>query len=370
MRKTFHFVGALLAIFCMCGFMGGIIDNQPQPIVWGNITFTPTSLVKSPDQTVLNKVTFSGYGKKGTIEKITINKDETILENLTSDFYTAKKVVWKGYSGQYKEALEFYLSDGHKKVYQTHSISDLPKFNVEFYEANDSTIVLDKDAIMTIGYSSAHDVSFNGSSNTQASGITYISPGNPQVKVASATAAKFFVPDDVDENPEKIILSNFQTNGVAIPDIGAKIETILIDYDNSKLKFGIENASIPGAALAGLQIPDLPEVIQGSLNGEGQLNNNDFTADANLDITNLLSMKADISGNIKNDLPNELNFTLTDKGVISKISDQIKAQLMLGAVMVPNGQAALISFLARPDQTLTGSLKFSGGQPDFTFSVQ
>lgn len=370
MGKALHLTGALLLTFCMCGFMGGIIDSQPQPIVWGNITFTPASTVKSPDQTVMNKVTFSGYGKKGTIEKITINNNETILENITSDFYTAKRVTFRGYSGQYMEALEFYLSDGHKKIYQTHSISGIPKFNVEFYEAIDSTIILDPSSIVTVAYSRSQDLSYNGMSNSEASDITLIYPGNPQIKIASASLTKCFIPDDVDKNPEKIVLSNFQANELSMPALEARIENINLDYDNSKLKFGIEKASVPSAILDELHIPNLPAMLQGSLNGEGQLDNNEFTANANLDLANLIAMKADISGNIKKDLPSSINFTITDKGIISSISEEMKSQLMMYTVMVPNGQAALVSFLAHPDQTLNGSITFSGSQPDFTFSVQ
>lgn len=366
-----------LAIFCAVLCLGLAllgcdrteIDNNPVPIVWGGISFFPKSVEKSRDKTVYNNITFAGYGKKGTIDRVTVTRDEAQVENLVSDFYSSKKQIWQGASGEYKEALEFLMSDAYKQAYQSRSFTSMPKFSIASYKGEGDSWTTDDGRAISESVS-VKNLHFIGQTDYEAKNVALKEKDSPDVRIASISLAKLELPEDVDAHPEKILLNDLQLNDLSIAQFDAKVKSIRLDYNDYKLKFGIDQASVPGKVLALLGVPNAPDMLEGSLNGQGQVRGQKFTADASLDLTGLLDATADITGSLTASKPDKLSFTLKDTGVLNYINNEMKGQLALMALFVPNGQAALLSFLAKPGQTLSGSISFKGGAPEFDFSVQ
>lgn len=367
MKKSFAFAGTLLLLFCLTGFFGGEIDKNPKPIEWGGITLYPESVERSPNEMTLNKVKFTLDGDKGTIERIALKGDEVEIDHLTTADFTSQKMIIKGFQGKYQEGVEFFLSNGAFKTFN--SSENVPDLKVAYYECAGNTMVVE-DAIVNVEKLSGHDLSLQGVSQLKMAAIQIQKPGVPQIVIQEASVNKIILPADVENHPEQAIIRDFRLRGLAIPEMGARVENIDINYDNFTMKLDVEKATVPGEALKLLDISNPPTSVDANLQASAHLENEHLTARAHLDLINLLDCSAFVSGNFENSQPEKFDFTLVDKGIIPYISPELKAKLALGALMVPNGQAALASFLSRPNQTLEGAIDFQATPPNFSFSVK
>lgn len=366
MGKLVHLVLAAV-LCCMLGACGGTeIEKNPAPIVWGQISFFPAIIERSHGKVVWNDVKFSGYGKSGTISKVIITDNETIVENINSDFYSAKRQTWKGVSGEYQEALEYLVSE---KYQQAHDLSTLPKVRVESYQAEDEAWKDSRNNV-SMAQTSIKDLSFTGFSDWTSAKVKIQGYRELPVNIGKASVGRLFLPDDFEDNPEGIILEKLNLEEITVPVLNIKMEKFYLDYKAPKLEFALNNASVPGATLALLGIPNAPEMIRGSMYGEGELQGNLVSAEANANFPELFQASAELRGAIAARYPEMLKFTLKDEGLLKYINNEQKSQLALLAMLVPNGQEAIIGFLSKPGQTLDGALDARGGTPDFKFTLK
>lgn len=351
----------LLLVLSACG--GTEIDKNPAPIVWGGITFTPSTIERSSGKTVWNNVRVSGYGKEATIERVTITGDETVVENLKSDFYSARKQIWKRVTGDYRQALELILSDGNL------ARTDLPRMNVGFFRGEKESWSYDGASGQSES-SQFEDLSLTGIKNYEAVNISVSGQEFPAVKLEKVSLAQIVIPENVKASPEQIVVKGLRLAGISVPQYEASAASFDFSYAGYKLDFALDKAAVPGKILEAFGIVKFPQMLEGSLAGNGEVANGAINAAAQLRLAGLLDLDANIAGRIADHDPDKISFALKDTGLLSYLTEQQKGQLMMLSFMVPNGQTTLLNFLSRPGQTLTGSIDFSGATPDFSFSVK
>lgn len=359
----------LIMFLAIAGCDNTKIETNPAPIVWGEISFAPATIERSGSQTVWNNVAFSGYGQTGTIGKVTIRSDETIVENMETSFYSAKRQVWKNVTGDYRKALEYFMSGKYDDAYNSHDLTSLPKFKVGSYEAFDEKWI-NSDGVATDESMRMSDFSFFGLSGWEITALKIKTQDQPEIAIASASASKILIPEKLAEKLEETVIDNLVFNNIEVPQENIRIGKIYIDYQDAKLKAGVEKIAIPGEALDELGITNAPQMIEGSLMGQGQLLGDRLQADASLNLTGLLEMSADLAGLVRTATPENISFSITDTGVLKYLSDMQKTQLAMLAMLVPNSQEAIMGFLSKPGQTLAGSISFASGLPHFSFSLK
>lgn len=364
-------VSILLLISCLllaaCG--GTEIDKNPTPIVWGEVSFFPASTERGSNKFILNNTRFSGYGRSGLIDRVIITPDETIVENINSNFYSAKKLILKGIKGNYQEAFTFLLSGQYRDVYRNGQRASLPDIHIASWESVDEKWT-DRDLSITYANMSENDISFSGFRNCETEDIEIRIKGLPSGRIARASVKRLFLPADLDENPEKIVIDDLVLEDISVPQLKGAAKKASLDYEAGKLDFGVTDAAIPGAFLAEFGIPGAPEVIRGSMRGAGQVTNELVDCDADLSLDGLLDLSADLKGQMAAGGTDVLTFSLTDKGLINYLTDELKAQLAMLALFIPNGQQAVIGFLAKPGQTLSGTITYEDNNPDFKFELK
>lgn len=356
-------VMATIALFA-CG--GTEIEKNPAPIVWGDITFFPDTIERSRGKTVWNKVRFTGYGKSGTIEKVTITDDETVVDNINSDFYTAKKQVWKGVSGDYQQALAVIMNNSYKNPA---GMSGWPQFKVNSYTGTDETWKDNKNSI-SIASSKGKDISFRGYSSWECTDVAVNGYAQFPLKIAKVSVGKFFIPDNFEKTPKDLILKDFNLTDISVPGMNIKVQKCYVNYEQQKLKFALDDASVPGATLALAGITNAPEIIKGSIKGQGEVKDNFVNAEATADLPNLFDLSVELSSSLSARDPDLVKFVLKDDGVLNYLTNEQKSQLAMLALAVPNGQEAIIGFLTKPNQTLSGTIDLRNGRKDFSFSVR
>lgn len=365
MRSVAATLSAVLCVFLFaCG--GTEIIKDPAPIVWGNVTFKPQTIEKSSKQTVWNNVTVTAPRRKGTIAKVTIKSDETVVENIKLNDYSAVKQIFRGASGDYQTAAEIFFggSSGSLK-----KLRGIPRFSLKAYEAQDQVFRDGKEQINVVSMKCGA-VSPASLNDFEAKNISFRQPQEPEIKVASMSFDKIAIPEDMDSHPEKLVLDDFRVRDLEVPLLNIKVDKVDVNYSGQKLDFGVLGVSVPGPVLAQLGLPDVTKTVTGSLKGEGQVKNSILNAKANLDLPDFVDVSADIQGNLNALEPENLNFSIKDRGLVNILPDEVKVQLLMGALLVPNAQQAIAGFLAKPKQTITGAVTFRSGRPDIQIKLK
>lgn len=368
MRKfTIHFCLWLFAATALgCG--GTEIDNSPPPIKWGETVFQPESTEKSRKQEVWNKVSFSGYGKKGTIGRVVISGNETLVENISMPGYAADKVILKGVSGDYKAAFNLCLSGSMEDFFIPQDQAAWPKVHIDYFSASNEKSAYG-DSRVEVGQVESRDVSPGQIGRTEASDIVIREGGNV-LKIKKIALNKVIVPEDVENDPEKLLIDHLELASISMSEMNASADKISVNYSNGSLQVSVAGASVSGAILAFAGISNPPEQISGSLDGSARIEKTRASAQASLDLRNLLELKFDMAAKRDGKNFERLNFTLKDLGAVSYLSDKTRAELVLLAAFVPGGSQAIIDFLSRPGQTLTGKVALVQGEEEFSFSVE
>ncbi|MBD5607416.1 MAG: hypothetical protein HDQ93_01010 [Desulfovibrio sp.] len=366
-------VRSLAAIFALCFALfacgGPEIDKNPAPIVWGKITFAPTTVERSRDKTVYNNISFTGYGKQGMIERVTVEGDETIVENFSSSFYSSKREVFKNPGGDYKTAVEWFFSGGFEKAYAKHNFSSTPRYTLGAYEGEDISIKTSNGA-STFASAKAKNIDPRGCEDGEIKNLVITPQRGYAVNIGSISIGKLFIPDDPDNNPGKIAIEGLRLDNIIAPQINAKIGKASADFKAPKFSFALDDVSIPGAFFASLDIPNAPAVVEGSLSGDGQLEGSVLNAKAALTLKDLFDLEAELRGDIKTDQPESIKFVLKETGAFKYITQQQRAQLAMLSLFVPGAQEALVGFFSKPGQTISGSVSFFGNIPEFKFKLK
>lgn len=349
-----------------CG--GTEIDNNPAPIVWGETTFQPKSIEKSRKQQVYNQVSFSGYGKTGMIEKVIVTPDQTVVENAQMPGYSAEKMVFKGISGNYQEAFNFYLSGRAETFFLQPDNEGAPKVHLKEFTASNERYE-QQGTKVEIGNVKSRDLSIGSLGATEATGIIIREDGY-MGKIAKLSFNRIDVPEEIENNPENMLIDNLVVSDVSVPTLNLTIGGIRLNYAKNSLNTSIDNASAPGAILALVGITNPPANLNASFNGEAKINKQNIQAQAALDLKNLLDLKFDLTGSIDGRNFDRLNFTLKDLGALPYLSQKTISDLTLMGMFVPGGSDAIQKFLSRPGQTLTGSIVLVPGEEDYKFSVK
>lgn len=367
-------LSVMLGVFCVCVYLyacgGTEVIKNPQPIVWGNITFAPETIEKSSDKTVWNNVAITGYNQKGVIQKVTIKGDEVIIENINSDFYKANSLKLAKVSGDYQKALAFIMSGDYERSVEQGNFGNSPDVQIGSYSGQNEEFATNQ-GVVSIGKTNYSDMSFQGVGKGESENIVMHASDGSELKIEKASCGKVFVPKDFAENPEGLILDSIRVMGISAPDVNASIKSVSLDYANKKFSGAVNGIKVPSASLEELNIQNFPEFLEGDLQGEGSITGKIISLDASLELKKLLDATCDLTGNIDNSLPDSLNFTLRDTGILSLLTQEQKAQLGFLAIFVPDGAEILGQFLSRPGQTLQGKITFNDlGVPRFNFSVQ
>lgn len=228
---------SLVAIFALCfalfGCGGTEIDKNPAQIVWGKIVFAPTTVERSGDKTVYNNVSVSGYGKQATIERATVEGDETIVENFSSSFYSSKRETFKKPDGGYKGALEFFFSGDLQAAYARRDLSSLPRYSLGAYEGEDISMKTPAGAI-TLASAKAKNIVPNGCDDGEIKNLSITPKRGFGVNIGSVSIGKLFIPDDPANNPDQITVEGLRLDNIVAPQINARIEKASADFKNPK----------------------------------------------------------------------------------------------------------------------------------------
>lgn len=368
LMKNFIIPALCAAIIFLYGCGGAEIDNNPAPIVWGQTTFQPKSIEKSRKQQVYNQVSFSGYGKTGMIEKVVATPDQTILENVKMPGYSAERIVFKGISGDYQEAFNFYLSGRAETFFLQPDKGNAPKVHLDEFSASNEKYD-NQDTRVEIGNVKSRDMSIGQLGATEATDIVVRESGQT-AKIARLAFNRLEAPEEIENNPENMLIDNLAISDISVPELNLTVENIRLNYAKNSLSTSIDNASAPGAILALIGISNPPPILNASFNGSAKIGKQNIQAQAALDLKNLLDLKFDITGSLDNRNFDRLNFTLRDLGALPYLSQKTISELSLMGMFVPGGNEAIQKFLSRPGQTLTGSIVLVPGEEDYRFSVR
>ena len=367
--KKFIAIPVLCFVTLFISACGGTeIDNNPAPIVWGGTTFQPKSIEKSRKQQVYNQVSFSGYGKNGTIEKVVTTPDQTVVENIKMPGYSAEKVVFKGISGDFREAFNFYLSGRAETFFLQPDDGNVPRVHLDGFSASNETYQ-HNGARVEIGSVESRDLSIGKVGRTEAADIV-VREGGHMAKIGRLAFNRVEVPEEIENNPENMLIDNLSISDISVPALNLTVEKIRLNYAENSLDTSIDNASAPGAILALVGITNPPAVLNASFSGSAKVSKKKIQAQAALDLKNLLDLKFDLTGSLDNRDFDRLNFTLKDLGALPYLSQKTVAELSMLGMFVPGGNEAIQKFLSRPGQTLTGSIVLVPGEEDFKFTVK
>lgn len=374
MRKFYRLFGtfALAALLCACG--GGTeIDNNPAPIAWGQLTFSPSSVEKSRSATVWNNVQVTSPGATGTIAKVTITDKETVVENIDlNGMYSAQKQIWRGASGDYKQALELFLSgkmpDGDDF---DEMLANLPKFKIASYEGTGEKLVQGRTTV-SVASSKLQNLSFFAFENLESSNLLFATSEPPEVSIGKISVKKFALTGDIEADPAALTLEGWTAENMAASGDGVEIKIGKgnLNYKYPKANFGLEQVSIPGKVFEDLHIPNLPATINGSLAAEGEIKGTQYDASGALDIKDFFALKASVEGQVAAEIPHKVEFQLADTGLVKFLPADVKQQIQMLSVFITPNPAPISTFLGEPGKTLLGTIVMQGMNPQVQFSVK
>nr|MDE5831565.1 hypothetical protein [Desulfovibrio sp.] len=229
--------------------------------------------------------------------------------------------------------------------------------------------ITERDGFCSAASVEAKELALNAARDAAVTKLAVSPSRGPSISVAEASVARLFIPENVENQPQKAIVEKLRIRDISAPQLGAKVEKADLDMGADSVSLLIDKASIPGAILKDFDIPTAPATIEGSLDAEGKIKNNILTAKAALNLKDLFNLGADIVGNIDDREPEKVNFVLRETGIFKYITQEQRARLAFLSLFVPGAQEALVGFLSRPGQTLSGSVTFEGRQPDFKFEL-
>lgn len=367
--RTCLCIGCFIAAFFLAACENTEIDNNPLPIIWGETSFFPKTVERGRGLEVWKDVTFAGHGISGTIDKVTIRPEETIVENIVANKFSAKKQVFRNVTGEAEKAFVFAANGGLREIDENTDFSRLPAFRIGAYDGQDAQwrngnkkLVLSKIA--------STNFSFQSFGKSEIDDFAAIENDKPILAIKKISFDEIYIPNIPQNNGDKVIIDNFRLADLASSFASAKVGSGAFMLKNGAFKATVENASFAGSILKELNIPNAPAVINFAFTGDGTVKQNYVNAAAVLDVVNLFDAKADIASAIKTDRFDVLNFSLTDKGAIKYMDNKTRQGLGLLAMFVPEIGPYLVQFLTTPDQTISGTIKLVPGQENISVKVE